>query len=94
MRHADYDREAVIHGGDRKSSGQNVHLISTSQQNKQSANYLHSAKTADVIAQEYGVTGTTIRNDAAFPTRSPLTDAPRPRSVQADRLTGYPFAAQ
>ena len=32
----------------------------------QSANYLHSAKTADVIAEQHGVTGTTIRNDAAY----------------------------
>ena len=32
----------------------------------QSANNLHSAKTADVIAEQHGVTGTTIRNDAAY----------------------------
>lgn len=35
-------------------------------QHEQSGNYFHSAKTADVIAQEYGVTGKTIRNDAAY----------------------------
>lgn len=35
-------------------------------QYEQSAKNLHSAKTADVIGQEYGVTGTTIRNDADF----------------------------
>ena len=35
-------------------------------QYEQSAKNLHSAKTADVIGQEYGVTGTTIRNDADY----------------------------
>lgn len=30
-----------------------------------SANFLH-LKTADVIGKEYGVTGTTVRNDAEF----------------------------
>ena len=49
-----YEQKKKTHGG----TGAN--------QYEQSANYLHSAKTADVIAQEYGVTGTTIRNDAAY----------------------------
>ena len=48
-----YEQKKKIHGGDRKSSGNNFHLIPT-------------VKTAERIAKEYNVTEKTIRNDADF----------------------------
>jgi len=45
-----YESRKLNHGGDRKSSGQNVHLI----------------KTAEEIGKQYGVDEKTIRRDAEF----------------------------
>lgn len=45
-----YESRKLNHGGDRESSGQNVHL----------------EKTAEIIGKEYGVTERTIRRDAEF----------------------------
>lgn len=45
-----YESRKLNHGGDRKSSGQNVHL----------------KKTAEIIGKEYGVDEKTIRRDAEF----------------------------
>lgn len=48
-----YEQMKKIHGGDRKSSGNNFHLIPT-------------VKTAERIAKDYNVTEKTIRNDADY----------------------------
>lgn len=45
-----YEQRKKAHGGDRKSSANNLHLMTT----------------ADAIAKDYNVTGTTIRNDADY----------------------------
>lgn len=48
-----YEQMKKVHGGDRKSSGNNFHLIPT-------------VKTAETIAKDYNVTEKTIRNDADY----------------------------